>query len=110
MESLRAGARRLATDLAAVETGMDELYDAASGRGLRERRPGVRPSPRRRAQEPKPAPEPPAAAEEPAPAPEPPKAAPAPAAAAPEPASAPEPPQEAKETVPATSTAPAWSR
>ena len=35
VESLRAGARRLASDLAAVETGMDELYDAASGRGRR---------------------------------------------------------------------------
>ncbi|HTQ68424.1 MAG TPA: DivIVA domain-containing protein [Solirubrobacteraceae bacterium] len=33
VESLRAGARRLASDLAAVETGMHELYDAASGRG-----------------------------------------------------------------------------
>ena len=34
IESLRAGAGRLAEDLAAVETGMGELYDAASGRGL----------------------------------------------------------------------------
>ncbi len=33
VESLRAGARRLASDLAAVETGMHELYDAASGHG-----------------------------------------------------------------------------
>jgi hypothetical protein len=33
MESLRAGAGRLAGDLAAVEKGMSELYDAASGRG-----------------------------------------------------------------------------
>jgi len=33
VESLRAGARRLAGDLAAVETGMHELYDAAAGRG-----------------------------------------------------------------------------
>ena len=33
VESLRAGARRLASDLAAVETGMHELYDAAAGRG-----------------------------------------------------------------------------
>ena len=32
VESLRAGARRLAGDLAAVETGMHELYDAAAGR------------------------------------------------------------------------------
>jgi hypothetical protein len=33
MESLRAGAGRLSGDLAAVEKGMSELYDAASGRG-----------------------------------------------------------------------------
>ena len=33
VESLRAGAGRLAADLSAVETGMSELYDAASGRG-----------------------------------------------------------------------------
>jgi hypothetical protein len=33
VESLRAGASRLAADLSAVETGMGELYDAASGRG-----------------------------------------------------------------------------
>lgn len=32
VESLRAGAGRLADDLAAVETNMGELYDAASGR------------------------------------------------------------------------------
>jgi len=32
VESLRAGATRLAGDLAAVETNMDELYDAAAGR------------------------------------------------------------------------------
>jgi hypothetical protein len=32
IESLRAGAGRLGEDLAAVETGMGELYDAASGR------------------------------------------------------------------------------
>ncbi|HST54970.1 MAG TPA: hypothetical protein VLJ42_03620 [Solirubrobacteraceae bacterium] len=31
IQSLRAGAARLATDLAAVETNMGELYDAASG-------------------------------------------------------------------------------
>lgn len=34
VESLRAGAGRLAGDLAAVETNMDELYDAAAGRGV----------------------------------------------------------------------------
>ncbi len=33
VESMRAGAGRLAADLSAVETGMSELYDAASGRG-----------------------------------------------------------------------------
>jgi DivIVA domain-containing protein len=32
VESMRAGASRLAADLSAVETGMSELYDAASGR------------------------------------------------------------------------------
>jgi hypothetical protein len=32
IESLRAGAGRLAVDLSAVEAGMGELYDAASGR------------------------------------------------------------------------------
>ena len=32
IESLRAGAGRLAVDLSAVENGMGELYDAASGR------------------------------------------------------------------------------
>ncbi len=31
VESMRAGAGRLAADLSAVETGMSELYDAASG-------------------------------------------------------------------------------
>jgi hypothetical protein len=33
IDSLRAGAGRLSDDLVAVEKGMDELYDAASGRG-----------------------------------------------------------------------------
>lgn len=33
VESLRAGASRLASDLSAVETNMAELYDAAAGRG-----------------------------------------------------------------------------
>jgi hypothetical protein len=35
VDSLRAGAGRLAGDLAAVETNMGELYGAASGQGLR---------------------------------------------------------------------------
>jgi hypothetical protein len=34
VESLRSGAGRLAADLSAVENGMGELYDAASGRNL----------------------------------------------------------------------------
>jgi hypothetical protein len=34
LESLRGGADRLAADLAAVETNMGELYDAAAGRGI----------------------------------------------------------------------------
>jgi DivIVA domain-containing protein len=33
VDSLRAGAARLANDLSAVETNMGELYDAAAGRG-----------------------------------------------------------------------------
>ncbi len=33
-DSLRAGANRLMADLAAVETNMSELYDAAAGQGL----------------------------------------------------------------------------
>jgi hypothetical protein len=33
-DSLRAGANRLAADLAAVETNMSELYDAAAGQGI----------------------------------------------------------------------------
>jgi DivIVA domain-containing protein len=36
VESLRAGAGRLAGDLQAVEAGMGELYDAASGRAAQE--------------------------------------------------------------------------
>jgi DivIVA domain-containing protein len=39
VESLRAGASRLAGDLAAVETNMGELYDAASGRSSTDREP-----------------------------------------------------------------------
>lgn len=34
LETLRGGASRLAADLAAVETNMGELYDAAAGRGI----------------------------------------------------------------------------
>lgn len=52
VESLRAGASRLAADLSAVETGMGELYDAASGRGAAAAEPAEQ-SPR--AQEPPPA-------------------------------------------------------
>lgn len=36
VESMRAGAGRLASDLGAVETGMHELYDAAAGRIVEE--------------------------------------------------------------------------
>ncbi len=39
VESLRAGAGRLAGDLSAVEAGMAELYDAASGRAAQEAEP-----------------------------------------------------------------------
>lgn len=48
-ESLRAGAGRLAGDLAAVESNMGELYDAASGRELAEMPPPPPPAPRRQA-------------------------------------------------------------
>jgi len=48
VESLRAGAGRLAADLSAVETGMSELYDSASGRGAAAAEP----------QQPRPAPQP----------------------------------------------------
>ncbi len=34
VDSVRAGADRLATDLGAVETNMDELYDAAAGKAV----------------------------------------------------------------------------
>jgi DivIVA domain-containing protein len=70
IESLRAGAGRLAEDLGAVESGMSELYDAASGR----ERPAAEPAP------PIPAPRPPATATPPATT-TPPAAAQAPAAA-----------------------------
>jgi DivIVA domain-containing protein len=39
IESLRSGASRLAADLSAVEAGMGELYDAASGRNLQQPEP-----------------------------------------------------------------------
>jgi DivIVA domain-containing protein len=84
VESLRAGARRLAGDLAAVETGMHELYDAASGRpeGSGTQAPAAAASAPAPEPEP-PAPEPVASPEPVAAAPEPPPAEPAPAAAAP---------------------------
>jgi DivIVA domain-containing protein len=41
VESLRAGASRLAGDLSAVEAGMGELYDAASGRVAQEAEPAA---------------------------------------------------------------------
>jgi hypothetical protein len=42
VESLRAGAGRLAADLSAVESGMGELYDAASGRNIAVAEPAAR--------------------------------------------------------------------
>jgi DivIVA domain-containing protein len=54
VESMRAGAGRLAADLSAVETGMSELYDAASGRTNA----AIEPEPQRRYE-----PEPPRQAE-----------------------------------------------
>jgi hypothetical protein len=41
IESLRAGAGRLAADLSAVETNMGELYDAASGRASAQAEPAL---------------------------------------------------------------------
>jgi hypothetical protein len=46
VESLRAGAGRLAADLSAVEKGMGELYDAASGRAGPQQAPTEAPPPR----------------------------------------------------------------
>jgi DivIVA domain-containing protein len=46
VESLRAGAGRLAADLSAVEKGMGELYDAASGRAGAQQAPAEAPPPR----------------------------------------------------------------
>ena len=61
VESLRAGAGRLANDLSAVEKGMAELYDASSGRGVEgsespppaQRRPEPEPEPRQFEPEPR---------------------------------------------------------
>jgi DivIVA domain-containing protein len=95
IESLRAGAGRLAEDLGAVERGMSELYDAASGRERPAAGADLEPRPSGAAAEGAPtseatqAPSPTAApvrAAEPAPpipAPRPPAAAPPPAAATP---------------------------
>jgi DivIVA domain-containing protein len=72
IDSLRDGARRLASDLSAVEGGMHELYESASGRGVA---PAAAPEPPPAAEpEAEPAPEPAAAAPPPPPppAPEPP--------------------------------------
>jgi hypothetical protein len=83
IESLRAGAGRLADDLGAVETGMSALYDAASGRerpvAETEPPPRAEPAAPFPAAEPIPPAEPPPA--EPPPAPQPPAAAQAPAVA-----------------------------
>jgi hypothetical protein len=88
VDSLRAGARRLASDLSAVEGGMHELYDAAAGQGAQTSTPS-------------PAPQAPPAAPEPAPEPAP--VAATPPEPEPEPASPPtsaEPEQEPKQPVP----------
>src|ERR1035437_5498458 len=45
VDSMRAGAGRLAGDLAAVETNMGELYDAASGQGFAPEEPAPPPPP-----------------------------------------------------------------
>ena len=92
VDSLRAGARRLASDLAAVEGGMHELYDAASGRPPGVEAPAAAPAEAL-------APEPPAPQAEPEPEPAAPAPEPAPVAATPAPA--PEAPrEEAKKPVP----------
>ncbi len=86
VESVRAGAGRLAADLAAVETGMGDLYDASAGRAVGQDAPAAPPanaSPRLTAVAPPSATE---IAAKAAPAPEPaPTTVPAPAAAAPSP-------------------------
>lgn len=87
VDSLRAGARRLASDLSAVEGGMHELYDAAAGQGTQTSTPS-------------PAPQAPPAAPESAPAPV--AATPSEPEPEPKPASPPasaEPEQEPKEAV-----------
>jgi DivIVA domain-containing protein len=102
VDSLRAGARRLASDLSAVESGMHELYDASAGRNAHDAAaPSSEP-----AGEPSPAAKTEPAAEEPAPQPAPAAqaapAAPAATAAASETASPPpeQPKEKQKPTVP----------
>jgi len=64
VDSLRAGARRLASDLSAVEGGMHELYDAAAGQGTQTSAPSPAPQAPPAAPEPEPEPaSPPASAE-----------------------------------------------
>jgi hypothetical protein len=71
VETLRSGASRLAADLAAVESGMGELYDASAGRGqMQAEAPGLFESELEQAMSAPPPPPPPApepVAEEPAP-------------------------------------------
>ena len=67
VESVRAGAGRLAGDLAAVETGMGELYDASAGRSMPQDAPAGSSENERRDQSTS-APPPPAAVVQPAPA------------------------------------------
>jgi len=54
VESLRAGAGRLAADLSAVENGMSELYDAASGRAAAQEPPRPQPEPQYEPEPPRP--------------------------------------------------------
>ena len=111
VESLRAGARRLATDLAAVEMGMHELYDAASGRGLDGVAPASAPAPAAAApQEPEPASDPRLPPRSPLPhpsRPRPRRLRPPPRPSRPRPRSRRRRP---RRPFPATSTAPAWWR
>jgi cell division septum initiation protein DivIVA len=94
VDSLRAGATRLAGDLASVETNMGELYDAASGRAAGAGTVSAVSSEQaaRKIQEPlrpQDVPSPPVAASPPPPPPPPPPRSPAPSSSAPTRASTP---------------------
>ena len=107
VESLRAGARRLASDLAAVET----RHARALRRRLRPRRRARRARSGRRRPAAEPVQEPPRRAPRPSPR-RPPSPTPAEPAErrAPRPLPAPSRPRRSRSRAPATSTAPAWSR